>query len=98
MCDAPARVWDVVGKGRITVGYDADLVLVDLERRHIIRNEEQLTKSRWSAWDGAELTGLPVRTWVGGREVFRDGVVNDAVRGDEARFDHARGGYWATQA
>jgi dihydroorotase len=32
MCDAPARVWDIVGKGRIAEGYDADLVLVDLER------------------------------------------------------------------
>jgi dihydroorotase len=96
MCDAPARVWDIVGKGRIAAGYDADLVLVDLKRRHTIRNEEQLTKCGWSAWDGVELTGLPVRTWVRGREVFRDGVVNDAVRGAEAQFDHARGGYWAT--
>ena len=33
MCDAPARVWDIVGKGRIAVGYDADLVLVDLQQR-----------------------------------------------------------------
>jgi dihydroorotase len=78
------------------VGYDADLVLVDLKRPHTIRNKEQLAKCGWSAWDGVELTGLPVRTWVRGREVFRDGVVNDAVRGAEAQFDHARGGYWAT--
>ena len=28
MSDAPARVWDLVGKGRLAVGYDADLVLV----------------------------------------------------------------------
>jgi dihydroorotase len=96
MCDAPARVWDIVGKGRIEVGYDADLVLVDLNRRHVIRNAEQLTKCGWSAWDGVELVGLPVRTWVRGREVYRDGRVDDAVRGVEATFDHARGGYWAT--
>ncbi|MFP6588185.1 MAG: dihydroorotase, partial [Pirellulaceae bacterium] len=32
MCDAPARVWDMIGKGRIEVGYDADLALVDLNR------------------------------------------------------------------
>jgi len=31
MCDAPARVWDIVNKGRIAAGYDADLVLVDLQ-------------------------------------------------------------------
>jgi hypothetical protein len=29
-----------------------------------------------------------------GREVFRDGQIDDAVRGGEAQFDHARGGYW----
>jgi dihydroorotase len=96
MCDAPARVWDIVNKGRIAVGYDADLVLVDLNRTHTVRNEEQLTKCRWSAWHGVELTGWPVRTWVRGREVFRDGKVADEVRGAEAVFDHARGGYWAT--
>jgi dihydroorotase len=96
MCDAPARVWDIVNKGRIAVGYDADLVLVDLNRTHTIRNEDQLTKCGWSAWHGAELTGLPVRTWVLGREVFRDGRTVDDVRGEEAQFDHARGGYWAT--
>ena len=38
-----------------------------------------------------------VRTWVGGREVFRDGRLDESVRGEAAIFDHARGGYWATQ-
>jgi dihydroorotase len=96
MCDAPARVWDIIDKGRIAVGYDADLVLVDLARTRTVRNAEQFTKCGWSAWDGVSLTGWPVRTWVRGREVFRDGQLNDAVRGDAAIFDHARGGYWAT--
>jgi dihydroorotase len=94
MCDAPARVWDIVDKGRIEVGYDADLVLVDLQKSATIRNAEQETKSRWSPWDGVTLTGWPVRTWVLGQEVFRDGKINDAIRGGEAQFDHMRGGYW----
>jgi dihydroorotase len=96
MCDAPARVWDIVNKGRIAPGYDADLVLVDLSKSATIRNEEQETKCRWSPWHGESLTGWPVRTWVMGREVFRDGKINDSVRGQEAVYDHARGGYWAT--
>jgi dihydroorotase len=96
MCDAPARVWDIVDKGRIAVGYDADLVLVDLQKKAVVRNEEQVTKCCWSPWHGEELTGWPVRTWVMGREVFRDGRFDEAQRGREAQFDHARGGYWAT--
>ena len=94
MCDAPARVWDLVGKGRIEVSYDADLVLVDLNKCATVLNEEQETKCRWSPWHGQTLTGWPVRTWVLGREVFREGRIDEAVRGREAAFDHSRGGYW----
>lgn len=96
MCDAPARVWDIVGKGRIAVGYDADLVLVDLARQQEVRNEQQLTKCGWSAWHGVTLTGWPVRTWVRGHEVYRNGQFDTSRLGQPAIFDHARGGYWAT--
>ncbi len=96
MCAAPARVWDIVNKGRIAPGYDADLVLIDLNKSAEIRNETQETKSRWSPWHGQTLTGWPVRTWVLGQEVFRDGQINADIRGRETLFDHARGGYWKT--
>lgn len=98
MCAAPARVWDIVGKGRIAEGYDADIVLVDLNREQEVRNENQLTKCGWSAWHGETLRGWPVRTWVMGYEVFRDGVLEASRLGQAARFDHARGGYWATKS
>ncbi len=101
MCDAPARVWGITGKGRIAIGYDADLVLVDPNMKKTIRNEEQFTKTQWSPWHGETLTGWPVTTWVGGRRVFdrRDGGLgkfDETVRGVKPRFDHTRGGYWAT--
>ncbi|HBJ36992.1 MAG TPA: dihydroorotase [Planctomycetaceae bacterium] len=101
MCDAPARVWGITGKGRIAVGYDADLVLVDPNMKKTIRNEEQFTKTRWSPWSGETLTGWPVTTWVGGRRVFdrRDGGLgkfDETVRGTKPQFDHSRGGFWAT--
>jgi len=96
MCDAPARVWDIVDKGRIAVGYDADLVLVDLAHQAAIRNEQQQTKCGWSPWHGVRLTGWPVRTWVLGREVYHNGRFDETCRGREAVFDHARGGFWKT--
>ena len=96
MCDAPARVWDLVGKGRICTGYDADLVLIDLDRIETIRNATQETKSKWSPWHNTELTGWPVQTWVMGHEVYRDGRFDESRHGQEAPFDHQLGGYWAT--
>lgn len=96
MSDAPARVWDMVGKGRIAEGYDADLVLVDLECERRIDDAAQETKSKWSPWHGETLRGWPVRTIVGGETVFMDGTVVDRPMGRAVQFDHARGGYWAT--
>jgi len=94
--DAPARVWGVVGKGRIAVGYDADVVLVDPNLVRRIENEKQWTKTKWSPWHGVSLTGWPVRTWCGGKTVFRDGRVDTQASGKRLVFDRARGGYWNT--
>ncbi len=96
MCTAPALVWDIVGKGRIAVGYDADLVLVDMELSQEIRNADQVTKAGWSPWHGRTLTGWPVRTWVRGHLAFDNGRFDASRLGREAHFDHARGGYWNT--
>lgn len=86
MCSAPARVWNVKNKGELREGYDADVVLVDLNRTQVIRDEDQLTKSRWSPWHGVSLTGWPVKTWVRGQLVFSDGKVDATKRGAEAEY------------
>jgi dihydroorotase len=96
MCEAPARVWDIAGKGRIAVGHDADLVLVDLQLEQEIRNDEQETKCGWSPWHGERLHGWAVSTWVMGHQVFHDGQFDLSRCGKEAVFDHVRGGYWKT--
>jgi dihydroorotase len=97
MCDAPARIWGIVGKGRIEAGYDADLVLVDLNKQKTIHDAEQHTKSKWSPWDGVTLTGWPLATYVGGHKVYgdKDGF-DETFRGSHLYFDHSRGGYWQT--
>ena len=94
MCEAPARVWDLLNKGSIVRGYDADLVLVDLHKQAVVRNESQQTKCGWSPWHNTTLTGWPVRTWVNGHQVYCEGQFNESRMGREAQFDHSRGGYW----
>lgn len=96
MSEAPARVWDIVNKGQIRVGFDADLVLVNLQQQQTIRNENQVTKCGWSPWHGTTLRGWPVGTAVMGHVVFWDGRWEKPGYAREAVFDHHRGGYWAT--
>jgi dihydroorotase len=99
MSDAPARVWGIVGKGRIEPGYDADLVLVDLAEQRTIRDADQHTKSGWSPWHGVTLTGWPMATWVGGERVWsRADGFDPTLRGQKLVFDHRRGGFWNTPA
>lgn len=87
MATNPARVWNLERKGQIRPGFDADLVLVDLNATHTVRNAEQLTKCGWSPWDGTTLRGRIERTFVHGREVFcrSQGVIDDPA-GREAVF------------
>ncbi|PQO40820.1 dihydroorotase [Blastopirellula marina] len=95
MCEGPALVWDILEKGRIEVGYDADLVLIDMNKTQVIHGPSMETKCRWTPFEGREVTGWPVRTWVCGKEVYRDGKFDESRMGVEAMFDHSRGGYWA---
>ncbi|MFN9290816.1 MAG: dihydroorotase [Planctomyces sp.] len=87
MCEAPARVWNLHQKGAIREGWDADLVLVDLNRTAVVRNEVQLTKCGWTPWDGVSLTGWPVRTLVHGQTVYCDGRVVGEGTGREILYD-----------
>ena len=100
MCEGPALVWDILNKGKIQRGYDADLVLVDMDLSLQVLDKFQLTKCKWSPWNGQTLKGWPVRTFVMGKEVFRREddkhsiSISQKPLGHEIKFDHQLGGYW----
>ena len=48
----PAEVFDVPGKGAVTPGADADLVLVDLDSSRPIRGEALHSKCGWTPFEG----------------------------------------------
>ncbi|MGH7154815.1 MAG: dihydroorotase, partial [Acetobacteraceae bacterium] len=48
MCAGPARVYGVVGKGRLAAGYDADFTLVDLKRRRRIEESWIVSPCGWT--------------------------------------------------
>lgn len=82
-----AKAYRIPNKGAIAPGYDADLVLVDLQTYHPVLREELQTKCRWSPFEGWNLTGWPVMTLVGGQVVYNRGKLNTEVRGKALRFD-----------
>jgi dihydroorotase len=69
------RVFGMARKGRMAVGYDADLTIVDLKARRVIRNADQVNRSGWTAFDGFEAKAWPKATIIRGRIVMRDDEV-----------------------
>ncbi len=86
MCAGPARVYGAIRKGRLATGYDADFTLVDLRRRHRIKNSAMVSPCGWTPFDGMEVTGWPVATIVRGHVVMRDGEVLGGPVGRLVRF------------
>src|SRR3569623_789456 len=69
----PSRIFNIARKGRVAVGYDADLTIVDLKRRETITNGWVASKAGWTPYDGVAVTGWPVGTIVNGRTVMWQG-------------------------
>lgn len=82
----PQRLFGIRGKGRIAVGYDADLTIVDLKRRETIRNDWIESRCGWSPYDGVTVTGWPIGTIVRGRRVMWDGEIVAEAAGEAIRF------------
>jgi len=74
----PARVMGLA-KGRLAKGAEADLTVLDLERRVTVDPAEFASKSRNTPFGGWELRGAPVLTVVGGR-IAHDGAGLTRVR------------------
>jgi dihydroorotase len=88
MSAKPAEAYQIPNKGKIKEGYDADLVLVDLENYHPVLREEVVSKCGWSPFEGWNLTGWAQYTIVGGQVAFERGKINTTVRGKALEFGH----------
>ena len=85
----PKRLFGIARKGRLALGYDADVTVVDLKRRETIRNGWIASKSAWTPYDGKVVTGWPVGTVVRGARVMWDGALTGPSRGEAVVFEEA---------
>jgi len=83
----PKRLFGISRKGRLAVGYDADVTVVDLKRRETIRNEWIASKCGWTPYDGVTVTGWPVGTLVRGAPVMWQGELTVPSRGEAVVFE-----------
>lgn len=80
--ETPARTYGLWRrKGRLTAGADADLVLVDPATKRTLRHGDVLSKAGWTPFDGREVSGAVVRTYLRGELVAETGTPVDARSG-----------------
>ena len=73
MSENTAEIFGLKNKGKIAVGYDADLVIVDMTTEEIISQENVISKCGWTPYEGFEKGGKILTTIVRGNVVFNDG-------------------------
>ena len=82
LAGAPAAAMGLAHrKGRVAVGLDADLAIVDLDREYLCRREDVRSSAGYSIYEGRRFKGKVVHTLVRGRFALRDGALIDGAVG-----------------
>lgn len=80
------RIFNIAGKGRIALGYDADFTVVDLKAERTIESDWLASKCGWSPFEGKTIKGWPMLTIVRGNIVMREGSLLGTPVGEPIRF------------
>ena len=84
----PQRLFNIAGKGRIAVGYDADFTIVDLKAERAIEDSWIGSKAGWTPFAGRKVRGWPLGTIVRGHVAMWEGEPG-AASGEPVRFTEA---------
>jgi dihydroorotase len=86
MCHNPARLYRMEKRGFIRKGYKADLVVVRRSTPTNVTASDVLSKCGWSPYEGMTLPVSVAYTFVNGRPVYANGVINETIKGEALRF------------
>lgn len=71
-CENPACIYGIAAKGQLAVGYDADLVLLDMDRKIQVTDSMMASKCGWTPYVGETLVGWPEIVLLRGKMMVRN--------------------------
>jgi len=85
-CERPADIFGISKKGKVEAGFDADIVVVDLEKQKNLKNSDVVSKCGWTPYAGGLYKGWPVLTMISGEIVWDKGKFIEGCKGSEVVF------------
>ncbi len=82
-----AKCFKIEKRGFLRPGYNADLVLINLNKEHTVNKNNLLYKCGWSPFEGHSFSSTIDSTIINGEIVFKDGKINESFRGERLKFD-----------
>jgi dihydroorotase (multifunctional complex type) len=90
LSEKPAEIFNLKDRGSLEQGKKADLTVIDFNRKFKIDASKFHSKAKYSPFDGWEVQGRPVKTFVNGRLIMDEQeIVAKAGSGEIIRRDRA---------
>lgn len=86
MAHRVARLFRIEERGYIRKGYYADLTIVKPNTPYVVKDEDVLSRCGWTPLNGTTLNNKVVATYVNGKRVFNNGIVDDTSKGKALKF------------
>ena len=90
MSHAVADCFQINKRGYIREGYDADLVLVDLNSSWLVDKSNILYKCGWSPFEGYTFHSTVTHTIINGNLIYENGKFNELKKGMRLTFDREK--------
>jgi dihydroorotase len=89
LSEKPAKIFNLRDRGRLKQENNADITVVDVKRKFRIDASKFHSKAKYSPFDGWEVQGRPVKTFVNGALIMDEQeIVAKRGSGDVIRGDH----------
>ena len=84
----PCRIYNIPNKGFLREGYDADITIIDLNKKFKISNKWIASKCKWTPYNDYIVKGMPIFTIVNGNIAMKNNKVVNEFFGKVVKFDN----------